>query len=194
MPAVRLVRGFPVVDRGRCVGRGACEHVCPARPLPAIYVKGYEMQRIVTPISEADLLKEMRARLDAGAAVVAARNGVIVAVEEGRGIAPLIKLLDEMKLQGALVVDKVIGRAAAAICAQGGARKVCTPLAGKGAAELLEKRGIVFEAGQTVERILNRDKTDSCPMEKAVAGMDDPAKMVETLRKKVAELRKAKAK
>ena len=192
--AIHLVKGFPVVDRDRCVGCGACEHVCPARPLPAIYVKGYEMQRIVTPISEADLLKEMRARLDAGAAVVAARNGVIVAVEEGRGIGPLLKLLDGMKLQGALVVDKVIGRAAAAICAQGGVRKVCTPLAGKGVAELLEKRGIVLEAEQTVERILNRDKTDSCPMEKAVAGMDDPAKMVETLRKKVAELRKAKAK
>ena len=192
--AIHLVKGFPVVDRDRCVGCGACEHVCPARPLPAIYVKGHEMQRIVTPISEADLLKEMRVRLDAGAAVVAARNGVIVAVEEGRGIGPLLKLLDGMKLQGALVADKVIGRAAAAICAQGGARKVCTPLAGKGAAELLGKRGIALEAEQTVERILNRDKTDSCPMEKAVAGMDDPAKMVETLRKKVAELRKAKAK
>ena len=192
--AIHLVKGFPVVDRDRCVGCGACEHVCPARPLPAIYVKGYEMQRIVTPISEADLLKEMRARLDAGAAVVVARDGVIVAVEEGRGIGPLLKLLDGMKLQGALVVDRVIGRAAAAICAKGGVRKVCTPLAGKGAAELLEKRGIVLEAEQTVERILNRDKTDSCPMEKAVADMDDPAKMVETLRKKVAELRKAKAK
>ena len=192
--AIHLVKGFPVVDRDRCIGCGACEHVCPARPLPAIYVKGYDMQRIVTPISEADLVKEMYARLDAGAAVVAARNGVIVAVEEGRGIGPLLKLLDGMKLDGALVVDKVIGRAAAAICVQGGARKVCTRLAGKGAAELLEKRGIVFEAEQTVERILNRDKTGSCPMEKTVDGMDDPAKMVEALRKKVAELRKAKAK
>ena len=193
--AIHLVQGFPVVDRDKCVGCGACEHVCPARPQPAIYVKGHDMQRIVTPISEADLLKEMYARLDAGAAVVAARNGVIVAVEEGRGLGPLFKLMDEMKLQGAIVVDKVIGRAAAAICAEGGAKKVYTRLAGKGAAELLEKRGIVFGADRTVDCILNREKKDSCPMEKTVKDMDDPAKMVEALRRKLVELReKAKKK
>ena len=181
--AIHLVKGFPVVDANVCIGCGACEHVCPARPMPAIYVKGYDMQRIVTPISEEDLVKEMKARLAAGASVVVARNGVIVAVEEGRGIGPLVKLLDEMKLQGAIVVDKVIGRAAAAICAQGGAKKVFATLAGKGAAELLEKRGVTFTAEKTVDRILNHEQKDSCPMEKAVDGIEDPEKMVEAIRK-----------
>ena len=32
----------PKVDPAVCVGCGACEHVCPARPFPAIYVEGYE--------------------------------------------------------------------------------------------------------------------------------------------------------
>ena len=48
--AIHLVEGFPVVDRDVCIGCGACEHVCPARPQPAIAVKGYEVQRIVLPM------------------------------------------------------------------------------------------------------------------------------------------------
>ena len=30
----------PAVNEERCIGCGACEHVCPARPFSAIYVEG----------------------------------------------------------------------------------------------------------------------------------------------------------
>ena len=33
----------PAVDASRCIGCGACEYVCPARPFSAIYVEGYEV-------------------------------------------------------------------------------------------------------------------------------------------------------
>ena len=181
--AIHLVQGFPVVDRQKCIGCGACEHVCPARPMPAIYVKGFERQRMVNPIAEADLLKEMKSKIDAGTSVVIARGGVIIAEEEGRGLDPLLKLFDAGKLSGAVVMDKVVGRAAAAICAEGGAAKVYTSLAGKGAAELLEGRGIPLAAEKTVEVILNHEQTDSCPMEQAVSGLDEPKKMIEAIRK-----------
>ena len=181
--AIHLVQGVPVVDREKCIGCGACEHVCPSRPLSAICVNGYERQKVVNPISEADLLAEMRSKIDAGTSVVAARAGVIVAEETGRGLGPLLRLLDAGKLRDAVVMDKVVGRAAAAICAEGGAKKVCALLAGKGAKELLEARGVAFEAAKTVEGILNHEQTDSCPMEKAVAGIDEPKKMIEAIRK-----------
>lgn len=35
-----LQRLVPVVDEEKCIGCGACEYVCPARPLAAIYVEG----------------------------------------------------------------------------------------------------------------------------------------------------------
>ena len=31
---------IPVIDKERCIGCGACEYLCPARPFSAIYVEG----------------------------------------------------------------------------------------------------------------------------------------------------------
>lgn len=38
---------IPVVNTERCIGCGACENLCPARPFSAIYVEGHEVYRIV---------------------------------------------------------------------------------------------------------------------------------------------------
>ena len=36
----------PAVDENKCIGCGACENLCPARPFSAIYVEGNEMHQI----------------------------------------------------------------------------------------------------------------------------------------------------
>ena len=38
---------IPVVNTERCIGCGACENLCPARPFSAIYVEGHIMHRTV---------------------------------------------------------------------------------------------------------------------------------------------------
>ena len=38
---------IPVVNVERCIGCGACENLCPARPLSAIYVEGNEQHRTI---------------------------------------------------------------------------------------------------------------------------------------------------
>lgn len=38
---------IPVINVERCIGCGACENLCPARPFSAIYVEGHERHRIV---------------------------------------------------------------------------------------------------------------------------------------------------
>ncbi len=38
---------IPAINESRCIGCGACEYVCPARPLSAIVVEGVEQQRTI---------------------------------------------------------------------------------------------------------------------------------------------------
>jgi len=37
----------PTVDENKCIGCGACEYLCPARPFSAIYVEGNDMHQIM---------------------------------------------------------------------------------------------------------------------------------------------------
>ena len=54
--AIRMVRKdpadpeslmIPTVDEERCIGCGACENLCPARPFTAIHVEGHEVHRTI---------------------------------------------------------------------------------------------------------------------------------------------------
>ncbi len=38
---------IPVVNEERCIGCGACENLCPARPFSAIYVEGHKVHRTI---------------------------------------------------------------------------------------------------------------------------------------------------
>ncbi len=40
-------RKIPIVNEERCIGCGACENLCPARPFSAIYVEGHEVHRTI---------------------------------------------------------------------------------------------------------------------------------------------------
>ena len=37
----------PAINESACIGCGACEYVCPARPFSAIYVEGHEVHKII---------------------------------------------------------------------------------------------------------------------------------------------------
>ena len=47
----------PVVDAEKCLGCGACEHLCPARPMPAMTVEGLKEHRVDAPKSDRDVTK-----------------------------------------------------------------------------------------------------------------------------------------
>ena len=38
-PALKI----PAIDTEKCIGCGACENLCPARPFSAIYIEGHEV-------------------------------------------------------------------------------------------------------------------------------------------------------
>ena len=43
----RRRKQMPVINTERCIGCGACENLCPARPFSAIYVEGHEVHRTI---------------------------------------------------------------------------------------------------------------------------------------------------
>ena len=46
-PADESAPKIPAVNTERCIGCGACENLCPARPFSAIYVEGHEVHRTI---------------------------------------------------------------------------------------------------------------------------------------------------
>jgi ferredoxin len=38
---------IPMIDTARCIGCGACEHLCPSRPYSAVYVEGVDVHRTI---------------------------------------------------------------------------------------------------------------------------------------------------
>ena len=188
MNAISISNGFPEVNAKACIGCGACEHVCAARPTPAIHVEPLPAQWEEKRKDDAALVAEMKQMLSDGAACVVARGGFVVASESGRGMGPIIKLLDEGKLDGAIVVDKIIGRAAAAVCVLGGVRKVHASLMSEDAGAFLKLHAVEFTADETTPQIVNRENTGRCPMELAVEGVEYPAEMVKRIRDKMKSL------
>lgn len=191
--AISIVDGFPEVDISACVGCGACEHVCPSRNdahEPAVVVVGYRRPRRSAPGEEERLVGRLREAVAAGKSFAAGRGDAVSKVGEGRGIKPILDALDAdpQVFADAVVVDKIVGRAAAAIYVFGGAAKVVAPVMTAGARRFLQARGVMVEADTLVPELRNRKGDGRCPMESAVDKLDDPAAMVSALRAAVARM------
>ena len=100
------------------------------------------------------------------------------------GLKPLFNwLLNEPEvLDGAYVIDKIVGRASAFLLIYGKAAKIHGKTMSKGADELLTRYGIEHSYDVLVDIIINRDGTDMCPMEKKVRDLTEPEQAFEALR------------
>lgn len=107
------------------------------------------------------------------------------------GVADLIDLIDTRPdaLHDARIADKVVGRAAASLLILGGVSEVYADIMSRSAAAMLEERGAVVSYGQMVETILNRQQTDSCPLEKQCPIGSSPKDNVEAIRSFIAKMR-----
>lgn len=100
-------------------------------------------------------------------ALVVVKDGEVIYKSNGRGIKPLYTAHSEMKnsLKGASIADKVIGKAAAMICADAEIHELYADLISKNALEVLEEAEISTSYGLAVPAIKNRDQSGLCPME-----------------------------
>lgn len=91
-----------------------------------------------------------------------------------RGVKDLYMLYtaDSQLLSGADVADKVVGRAAAALMILGGVRRVYADTISQLALELFAQNNVEISYNQVVPHIINRAKTDLCPLERATKDLE----------------------
>ncbi len=130
-----------------------------------------------------DLLKKENATF-------VAVNGEKIFISHSRGVAPIIEIIDSDAelLFGASVADKVIGKAAAMLFSKYKIKEIHALLVSEKALEYLDKKSISVTYDDVVAHIINRDKTDMCPMEKCVLSTTDEDDAEELIRRKRQEL------
>lgn len=111
-----------------------------------------------------------------------------------QGVRDLEDLLDKepATLQGALIADKVIGKAAAGMMAHGGVKEVYAEVMSPKAIPMLEQYGIIYSYGQLVEGIVIPEGDDRCPLESIVAPATTAEETVHLLRAHFEEMKRSK--
>lgn len=121
-------------------------------------------------------------------------KGDAALVSTKRGIAPMIDWLQEgLTLAGFAVADRIVGKAAAMLFVKAGLSAVYAEVVSERGKAYLEKRGIPVTYGVVTPDIINRAGNGPCPMEAAVAAIDDPEEGFLALSAKVAALRGARS-
>jgi hypothetical protein len=78
------------------------------------------------------------------------------------------------KLEGASVADRVAGKAIALLCVYAKISDVYAEVLSEKAKAVFEENGIRHEWKELVDNILNFNKSQVCPFEKAAAEISDP--------------------
>lgn len=122
-----------------------------------------------------------------GLSLLVYNNGQLT-THANRGVQDLLLLISDQpeRLQGAVVADKIIGKAAAALMAAGGVKEVHTNIICTPARELFEKEGIRVFATEEVPMILNRDKSSMCPIDTQIADIESIDECVAVLQARLA--------
>lgn len=105
--------------------------------------------------------------LHEGGHTLVVANGNRLRTFDRRGVADLYRLLREEPefLHGAVVADKVVGKAAAALMLLGGVAELHTDVISSKAIELLQGSSLRYTFDREVPHIINRTRDGWCPLE-----------------------------
>ncbi len=108
--------------------------------------------------------------------IVIYKSDASIVVSKDRGVAPLMNLLkeDNSQLKDSVVVDKVIGKAAALLMVYAGVKEVYTPVISSPALKVFKNYNIIIHYDKEVERIVNRKGDGLCPMETLCLDVENP--------------------
>lgn len=111
------------------------------------------------------------------------RNGEVLFESHKKGIRPMYEALtSEVDLTGAVLADRVIGRAAAMLALSTGIQSLFTFVISESAlAVLKEEKFSTYTYHSVSPFVMNRTQDDLCPIEKLSQGTDDPEVLMERI-------------
>jgi len=126
-----------------------------------------------------------------GAHSLVIERGDMIKTYDTKGVSTLLELVSQRSdlLSGARVVDKIVGKAAAALMILGGVKELYAMLISDGALKLIRDTSIKVEYEQSTPYIINRDKTGWCPMEEACRDCVTPEECLKEIRNKLSQLK-----
>ena len=137
-----------------------------------------------------DDLKKAVEMLQCGEYTCVLCKGDMVYTSRERGVRPLLDWFDNgMDLMGYSAADKIVGKAAALLYVVLGVKSVYADVMSIAAFDTLKSHGIETVFSEKVNVIINRSNTGPCPMEQAVAQIDEPLQAVSAIKEKLAQLK-----
>ncbi|MDH5793889.1 MAG: DUF1893 domain-containing protein [Candidatus Bathyarchaeota archaeon] len=122
-------------------------------------------------------LKLAKLRLkDRDLTLAIAKEGKVIFETKSQGVGGFLQAIEKLgkRLVASAVADKIVGAAAATLCAYSEVSSVFAVTISEEGIRVLEENGIIYQFENEVPNILNHDKTDICPFEKLVIGSRDP--------------------
>jgi hypothetical protein len=108
--------------------------------------------------------------------LVIAKNGKVIFQTDSHRISGFMYAIDTIgtQLKDASVADRVAGKALALLCIYAGINEIYAEVLSKKARALFEECMVACKWKQLVDNVLDLNKTDMCPFEKAAANIVDP--------------------
>lgn len=116
--------------------------------------------------------------------VVAPAGGAEPVAFSRRGVADLLDLLENnpAMLRGALIADKVVGRAAAALMILGGVARLHTDVISTHALDLFDGSGVDVSYDTVTDHVINRAGDGWCPLEIRCRDLATPGECLDAIR------------
>lgn len=104
------------------------------------------------------------------------KEGELIFESDLKGIRPHLKAINELgsELEGTLMVDKILGRAAAFLVIYSKASEAITAVLSTPGKQVLDKYGLKYSYREEVSHIKMENGVIYCPFERMVQGIDDP--------------------
>lgn len=124
-------------------------------------------------MSDIEMAKDILTRENLNFVLV--KDGKVIEKSDAGGIRPVLEAFkrnSEIPC-GASAADRVIGRAAAIFLRSLKISELYTDIISEDGEKILKEAGVLLSYEKKVEKILNRDQTDMCPMEKLSQNEED---------------------